>query len=311
MRFTRFDHPRPPAVNTSFSLLVRSAPAALPSPWPVVSPLIELMVVLVIIGVLAALIVPNVLERADDARVTAARTDITNIMQALKLYRLDNQRYPTGRTGPVSPGHQAPLRAPCRATGSCTSKAAQRPLGPPLPIPQPRHQGRDRRDVVRRRWPVGRRRQGRRYWQLAVTAHCQGAPAHETGAPSEGRHGTGFARPLASSPEEAVQRLRGASPPGAAGRHQHHGAGHGRCGLAMRDGGQTQLEREAAAGGVTRIPHAPSRAPGHPGALARAAGGSVLKGCRCAARRPLCPTSGWTPAPWCADRRCCNWAPSR
>ena len=61
--------------------------------------LIELMVVLVIIGVLAALIVPNVLERADDARVTAARTDITNIMQALKLYRLDNQRYPTAEQG--------------------------------------------------------------------------------------------------------------------------------------------------------------------------------------------------------------------
>jgi general secretion pathway protein G len=61
--------------------------------------LIELMVVLVIIGILAALIVPNVLDRADDARVTAARTDITNIMQALKLYRLDNQRYPTGEQG--------------------------------------------------------------------------------------------------------------------------------------------------------------------------------------------------------------------
>jgi general secretion pathway protein G len=61
--------------------------------------LIELMVVLVIIGVLAALIVPNVLDRADDARVTAARTDITNIMQALKLYRLDNPRYPTGEQG--------------------------------------------------------------------------------------------------------------------------------------------------------------------------------------------------------------------
>ena len=57
--------------------------------------LIELMVVLVIIGVLAALIVPNVLDRADDARVTAARTDISNLMQALKLYKLDNQRYPT------------------------------------------------------------------------------------------------------------------------------------------------------------------------------------------------------------------------
>ncbi len=61
--------------------------------------LIELMVVLVIIGVLAALIVPNVLDRADDARSTAARTDVTNVMQALKLYRLDNQRYPTSEQG--------------------------------------------------------------------------------------------------------------------------------------------------------------------------------------------------------------------
>jgi general secretion pathway protein G len=61
--------------------------------------LIELMVVLVIIGVLAALIVPNVIERADDARVTAARTDVNNLMQALKLYRLDNQRYPTSEQG--------------------------------------------------------------------------------------------------------------------------------------------------------------------------------------------------------------------
>jgi general secretion pathway protein G len=61
--------------------------------------LIELMVVVVIIGVLAALIVPNVLDRADDARSTAAKTDITNIMQALKLYRLDNQRYPTPEQG--------------------------------------------------------------------------------------------------------------------------------------------------------------------------------------------------------------------
>lgn len=61
--------------------------------------LIELMVVLVIIGVLAALIVPNVLNRADDARVTAARTDVNNLVQALKLYRLDNQRYPSAEQG--------------------------------------------------------------------------------------------------------------------------------------------------------------------------------------------------------------------
>ncbi len=61
--------------------------------------LIELMVVLVIIGVLAALIVPNVLDRADDARITAAKTDIANITQALKLYKLDNQRYPSTEQG--------------------------------------------------------------------------------------------------------------------------------------------------------------------------------------------------------------------
>jgi len=61
--------------------------------------LIELMVVLAIIGVLAALIVPNVLSRADDARVTAARTDVGNLMQALKLYKLDNQRFPSAEQG--------------------------------------------------------------------------------------------------------------------------------------------------------------------------------------------------------------------
>jgi general secretion pathway protein G len=61
--------------------------------------LIELMVVLVIIGVLAALIVPNVLDRADDARATAAKTDVNNLVQALKLYKLDNLRYPTAEQG--------------------------------------------------------------------------------------------------------------------------------------------------------------------------------------------------------------------
>ena len=61
--------------------------------------LIELMVVLVIIGVLAALIVPNVLDRADDARATAAKTDIANLGQALKLYKLDNLRYPSAEQG--------------------------------------------------------------------------------------------------------------------------------------------------------------------------------------------------------------------
>ena len=61
--------------------------------------LIELMVVLVVLGILAALIVPNVIDRADQARVTAARTDVSNLMQALKLYKLDNQRYPSAEQG--------------------------------------------------------------------------------------------------------------------------------------------------------------------------------------------------------------------
>lgn len=61
--------------------------------------LIEIMVVVIIIGVLAALIVPKVMTRPDEARRVAARQDIATLMQALKLYRLDNRRYPGGEQG--------------------------------------------------------------------------------------------------------------------------------------------------------------------------------------------------------------------
>ena len=61
--------------------------------------LIEIMVVIVILGVLAALVVPSVLSRTDDARIVAARSDLGAIRQALKLYRLDNQRYPSTEQG--------------------------------------------------------------------------------------------------------------------------------------------------------------------------------------------------------------------
>ncbi len=61
--------------------------------------LIELMVVILIIGVLAALIVPKVMSRPDEARITAAKQDIATITQALNLYKLDNQRYPTTEQG--------------------------------------------------------------------------------------------------------------------------------------------------------------------------------------------------------------------
>jgi general secretion pathway protein G len=61
--------------------------------------LIEVMIVIVILGVLAALIVPKVMSRPDEARIVAARQDIATIMQALKLYRLDNRKYPTTEQG--------------------------------------------------------------------------------------------------------------------------------------------------------------------------------------------------------------------
>ena len=61
--------------------------------------LIEIMVVVVIMGVLAALVVPKLLNRAGESKVAAAKVDISTIMQALKLYKLDNQRYPTTEQG--------------------------------------------------------------------------------------------------------------------------------------------------------------------------------------------------------------------
>jgi general secretion pathway protein G len=61
--------------------------------------LIEIMVVVVIMGVLAALVVPKLLNRAGESKIAAAKVDIATIMQALKLYKLDNQRYPTTEQG--------------------------------------------------------------------------------------------------------------------------------------------------------------------------------------------------------------------
>ena len=61
--------------------------------------LIEIMVVVVILGILAALIVPKVISRPDEARITAARQDVATLGQALKLYKLDNLAYPTTDQG--------------------------------------------------------------------------------------------------------------------------------------------------------------------------------------------------------------------
>ena len=75
--------------------------------------LIEMMVVLVMIAVVAALIVPNVIGRPDEARVAVAETDMRTVAGALQLYRLDNGRYPSTAQG--------------------LAALAERPVSPPMP----------------------------------------------------------------------------------------------------------------------------------------------------------------------------------
>ena len=61
--------------------------------------LIEVLVVVMILGILAALIVPRIMDRPDEAKRVAARANIASIVQSLKLYRLDNGTYPTTDQG--------------------------------------------------------------------------------------------------------------------------------------------------------------------------------------------------------------------
>lgn len=61
--------------------------------------LIEILVVVVIIGILGAVIVPNLLSRPDQARITAAETDLRVLASALEMYRLDNFQYPSTDQG--------------------------------------------------------------------------------------------------------------------------------------------------------------------------------------------------------------------
>ncbi|MDY7002372.1 MAG: type II secretion system major pseudopilin GspG, partial [Thermodesulfobacteriota bacterium] len=61
--------------------------------------LIELMIVIVILGLLATMLVPKIMDRPDEARVTKARLDIQAIETALNMYRLDNGFYPSTEQG--------------------------------------------------------------------------------------------------------------------------------------------------------------------------------------------------------------------
>lgn len=61
--------------------------------------LIEIMVVVVILGILAALVVPKIISRPDEARIIKAKQDILSIQNALDLYKLDNGTYPSTDQG--------------------------------------------------------------------------------------------------------------------------------------------------------------------------------------------------------------------
>ncbi|WP_320171803.1 type II secretion system major pseudopilin GspG [Maridesulfovibrio sp.] len=61
--------------------------------------LIELMIVIVILGLLASMLVPKIMDRPNEARVTKCRMDMKALDSALKLYKLDTGRYPTTEQG--------------------------------------------------------------------------------------------------------------------------------------------------------------------------------------------------------------------
>lgn len=61
--------------------------------------LIEIMVVVVILGILAAVVVPRIMDRPDAARITRAKSDVRAVESALNMYRLDNFHYPSTQQG--------------------------------------------------------------------------------------------------------------------------------------------------------------------------------------------------------------------
>jgi general secretion pathway protein G len=93
--------------------------------------LIEIMVVVVIIGLLAAVIVPQVVNKVDEARVTRAKADIASIESALTIFRLDNSKYPSTEQGLLSLTSQPtdPSIRNWRPGGYLTKRVGKDPWG--------------------------------------------------------------------------------------------------------------------------------------------------------------------------------------
>lgn len=105
--------------------------------------LIEMMVVLVIIGIVAAMVVPQVMGRPDQARVAVAGADMRTIASSLEMYRLDNRGYPTtnqGLAALAAPPTQAPLPANWAPSGYLPNIPAD-PWGSPYLYRSPGQDG--------------------------------------------------------------------------------------------------------------------------------------------------------------------------
>ena len=92
--------------------------------------LIEVMVVVVILGILAAFIVPKLMDRPDAARVAKAKSDIGAVESALNLYRLDNHRYPATDDG-LEALIERPANAPAWKEGGYLDRLPVDPWGKP------------------------------------------------------------------------------------------------------------------------------------------------------------------------------------
>ncbi len=92
--------------------------------------LIEIMVVVVILGILAAFVVPNLMDKPVQAKITKAKSDISSIEAALDLYRLDNHRYPATDEG-LESLIDKPADAPAWKEGGYLKKLPNDPWGKP------------------------------------------------------------------------------------------------------------------------------------------------------------------------------------
>ena len=94
--------------------------------------LIEVMVVVVILGILASIIIPKIMDKPDQARVVKAKQDIQAIQSALEIYRLDNYVYPTTDQGLDALVNKPSSRPPPPPMGPITGAPAKRTRGTAL-----------------------------------------------------------------------------------------------------------------------------------------------------------------------------------